>query len=411
MNKNSPYLVTILSVIVLSVILPAYADVTSLQTSLPFYKGGSVIQFSGTTLSTDSPNVTILIFDPTNKFILLASGTTDSNHAFQVSVDTSTPSNQQLFSSKGLYNATAFVTNKIDGKTVNFAFSPDGSSLTSPPPTNLTATSTSPTEIDLSWLAPQNNGGIPITGYQIERNDGSGFNIIANTQATTYQDTSLIPNSEHSYRVSTVNSAGTSLPSPGFIIYTLPSPTATSPTPNSTTQNPSSTPEQNSNQSLNDILQQRYAMARQLQELTTPNSNPSSNPLSNPSQNAQQTVLLNESIGVNDLTANVGAQKSVGALKNSFTPSGTMNLDASSLLYPVISLVGAGIVVAVLYLRKKRKTPGRVIESRKDTPVQIEPAHKSQDIDYAMTILKNRLAKGEITLDEFKILKEELSES
>ena len=262
----------------------------------------------------------------------------------------------------------------------------------------------------LTGSAPQNNGGIPITGYQIERNDGSGFNIIANTQATTYQDTSLIPNSEHSYRVSTVNSAGTSLPSPGFIIFTLPSTTTTSQNSNSTNQNPSSTPEQNSNQSLNDILQQRYAMARQLQELTAPNSNPSPNQSPNPSQNAQQTVLLNESIGVNDLTSNVGAQKSVGAQKNSFTPSGTMSIDAGSLLYPVISLVGVVIVVAVLYLRKKRKIPNRVIESRKDASVQTEPTHKPQDIDYAMTILKNRLAKGEITLDEFKILKEELSE-
>jgi uncharacterized membrane protein len=410
MNKNRLYPVTLLSVIAMSVIIPAYADVTSLQTSSPFYKGGSVIQFSGTTLSTDSPNVTILIFDPTNKFILLASGTTDSNHAFQISIDTSTQSNQQIFSAKGLYNATAFVENKTDGKTISFAFSPDGSSLTSPPPTNLTATSTSPTEVDLSWLAPQNNGGIPITGYQIERNDGNGFNVIANTQATTYQDTSLIPNSEHSYRVSTVNSAGTSLPSPAYIVFTLPSPT-TSQNSTSTDQNPSSTPEQNSNQSLNDILQQRYAMARQLQELTTPNSNPTSNQSSNPSQNTQQTVLLNESIGVNDLTSNIGAQKSVGAQKNNFTPSGTVNINASSFLYPVITLVGVGIVVVVLYLRKKRKTPSRVIESRKDTPVQTEPVHKPQDVDYAMTILKNRLAKGEITLDEFKILKEELSES
>lgn len=410
MTENGLYLVALLSIIAISVVIPAYADVTSLQTSSPFYKGGGVIQFSGTTLSTDSPNVTILIFDPTNKFILLASGTTDSNHAFQVSVDTSTPTNQQIFSAKGLYNATAFVANKTDGKTVSFVFSPDGSSLTSPPPTNLTATSTSPNEIDLSWLTPQNSGGLPITGYQIERNDGSGFNIIANTQTTTYRDTSLIPNSEHSYRVSTVNSAGTSLPTPGFIIFTLPSPT-TSTNPNSTAQNPSSTPEQNSNQSLNDILQQRYAMARQLQELTTPNSNPPSNPSSNPSQNTQQTVFLNESIGVNDLTSNMGAQKSIGAQKNSFTPSGTMNIDASSLLYPVISLAGVGIVVAVLYLRKKRKTPGRVIETRKDVPVKIEPVSPPPDIDYAMTILKNRLAKGEITLDEFKILKEELSES
>ena len=226
MNKNGLCLVTLLSVISISVIIPAYADVTSLQTSSLFYKGGDVIQFSGTTLSTDPPNVTLLIFDPTNKFVLLTSGTTDSNHTFQISVDTSIPSNQQLLTLKGMYNATAFVANKTDGKTVSFAFSPDGSSLTSPPPTNLTTTSVSPTEIDLNWLAPQNNTSLPITGYEIERNDGSGFNVIANSQTTTYQDMNLIPNSEHSYRVSTVNAAGTSLPSSASIVFTQPSPTS-----------------------------------------------------------------------------------------------------------------------------------------------------------------------------------------
>jgi uncharacterized membrane protein len=416
MNKNQIYLVVILSVISTSVIIPAYAEVTSLQTSSSFYKAGDMIQFSGTTLSTDPHNVTILIFDPTNKFVLLVSGTADNNNAFQVSVDTSLPSNQQIFSLKGLYNATAFVANKIDGKTVSFAFSPDGSSLAPSPPTNMTAVSSSPTEIDLSWLPPQNNGSLPITGYKIERNDGSGFNLIANLQTTTYQDMSLIPNSEHSYRVSTINAAGTSLPSTASTLFTLPPPTAPAEqNTSSTNQNPGST-NQNSNQSLSDILQQRYAAARQLQELLNgQNSNPSSNPSSNQSpnlpQNTQQTIQLDESIGVNDLAANLGAQKSMGVQKNNLASSGSTNFATSTILYPMISLVGVGIVVTILYLRKKRKTPSRAIETRKDAPMPIESTPEKHDWDYAMTILKNRLAKGEITLDEFRTLKDELSES
>ncbi len=318
MNKNPIYLIALLFVISMSALIPAYAEVTSLQTSSSFYKAGDMIQFSGTTLSTDPHNVTILIFDPTNKFVLLASGTTDNNNAFQVSVDTSLPTNQQIFSLKGLYNATAFIANKTDGKTVSFAFSPDGSSLAPSPPTNMTATSSSPTEIDLSWLAPQINGSLPITGYQIERNDGSGFNIIANLQTTTYQDMGLIPNSEHSYRVSAINAAGTSLPSPASIVFTLSSQTPTAPAEqnasSTTTQNPSSTSVQNSTQSLSDILQQRYATARQLQELlngqnSNPSSNISTNPSPNLSQNAQQTIQLNESIGVNDMAAQFGYTK------------------------------------------------------------------------------------------------------
>jgi len=97
--------------------------------------------------------------------------------------------------------------------------------IVTPPqsPTNLIATPTSSSEVDLSWLAPQNNGGLPITGYKIERNDGNGFNIISNSQTTTYRDVGMIPNSEHSYRVSAINSAGSSLPSNSAPVITPPS--------------------------------------------------------------------------------------------------------------------------------------------------------------------------------------------
>ncbi len=108
---------------------------------------------------------------------------------------------------------------------------------------------------------------------------------------------------------------------------------------------------------------------------------------------------------------NLGTQKSIGAQKNNLTPSGSTNFDTTTMLYPLISLAGVGLVVTILYLRKKRKTPSRVIETRKDAPMPMESSPVQHDWDYAMTILKNRLAKGEITLDEFKILKDELSES
>jgi uncharacterized membrane protein len=414
-NKNRLYLIVLLSLVALPSLIPAYAEVTSLQTSSSFYKANDVIQFSGTTLSTDPPNVTIVVFDPNGKFLSLFSGITDSNHAFQVTIDTSTQSNQQLFSLKGVYNATAFIANQSAGKTVNFVFSPDGSIPIPSPPTNVTATSPSSTEIDVSWLAPQNNGGLPITGYKIERNDGNGYNPIANSQTTAYQDTGLSPNSEHAYRVSTINAAGSSTTANSVPIFTQSSATSPiqTPTPAPTnTQNTSST-DQNSNQSLSDLLQQRYAAAKRLQEmLNAPQSNPpnaQSIPSSSPPPNSQQTVQLNENIGVNDSAANLSSKKSNSIPANNLAQNNFANFDIKTILYPAISLVGIGIVIAILYSRKKRKLGTVAIES-KEAHLPAEQTFEKKDEDYALTILKNRLAKGEITVDEFKILKDELSE-
>ncbi len=132
-------------------------------------------------------------------------------------------------------------------------------------PTNLVATPISSSEVDLSWTAPQNNGGLQITGYKIERNDGNGFNVIANSPTTSYQDKNLVPNPEHSYRVSAINSAGSSVPSN---IAPVMMPSSPTPTPTqSNTQNTTTSSDQNSNQSLSDILKQRYEAARKLQEM------------------------------------------------------------------------------------------------------------------------------------------------
>jgi fibronectin type 3 domain-containing protein len=91
------------------------------------------------------------------------------------------------------------------------------SATTPQPPTGLTATTFSSSQINLSWTAPSNNGGSPITGYKIERsNSGSSWStLVSNTgsTATTYSDTGLFPTTTYSYRVSAINSVGTSSPS------------------------------------------------------------------------------------------------------------------------------------------------------------------------------------------------------
>ncbi|MDG7050709.1 MAG: fibronectin type III domain-containing protein, partial [Nitrososphaerota archaeon] len=79
--------------------------------------------------------------------------------------------------------------------------------------TNLSATSASPTQINLSWGAPSNNGGAAITGYKIEAKKGAGaFEVlVANSQstATSFSHTGLTTGTQYYYRVSAINSVGT----------------------------------------------------------------------------------------------------------------------------------------------------------------------------------------------------------
>ncbi len=85
-------------------------------------------------------------------------------------------------------------------------------------PTGLVATMTSSSQINLSWTAPANNGGSAVTGYMIERSTDSGITwstIVSNTgsTATAYNDTGLVASTTYTYRVSAINSVGTSSPS------------------------------------------------------------------------------------------------------------------------------------------------------------------------------------------------------
>ncbi len=81
---------------------------------------------------------------------------------------------------------------------------------TEPPsiPTNLTATSASSTQIDLSWGTSTDNVGV--TGYQLERCQGAGcssFTQISSLTATSYSDTALSPATTYSYRVRATDAA------------------------------------------------------------------------------------------------------------------------------------------------------------------------------------------------------------
>jgi hypothetical protein len=89
----------------------------------------------------------------------------------------------------------------------------------------LTVSQNSINSLDLSWSIPADYGST-ITGYKIERNDGSGYVLelaTTGTVDTTYTVNGLTPITEYTFRVSAINAYGTG---PGGINSNWTNPTA-----------------------------------------------------------------------------------------------------------------------------------------------------------------------------------------
>jgi len=100
-------------------------------------------------------------------------------------------------------------------------------------PTNITVIAVSPTQINIFWNAPSSDGGSPITGYKVEVKSGSGsYSILTNTQSTTsYSHTGLTTGTAYTYKVSAINSVGTSAASSEISTTPTSSSTASLPQP------------------------------------------------------------------------------------------------------------------------------------------------------------------------------------
>ena len=115
-------------------------------------------------------------------------------------------------------------------------------------PTGLSATARGSDEINLSWTAPDSTGGSGITGYKIESSSDAGSNwsnLVTDTgnTNTAYQHAGLSPGDTRHYRVSAINSVGTSAPSNTANATTATVTDTTAPTVTSIThQNPTSSP-------------------------------------------------------------------------------------------------------------------------------------------------------------------------
>jgi fibronectin type 3 domain-containing protein len=109
----------------------------------------------------------------------------------------------------GSYSASVYVSPDGQYVTQIVAFKMATGDTTSPTaPASLTATA-SGTEIDLSWTASTDNVGV--TGYQIQRCQGTGcttFAQIGSSTVTTYSDTGLATTTAYRYRVLATDAAG-----------------------------------------------------------------------------------------------------------------------------------------------------------------------------------------------------------
>ena len=124
------------------------------------------------------------------------------------------------FSDTGLTASTSYTyrvrgvnagNNVSDYTNTSTAVTTGGGGDVTPPstPTGLSATTISASQINLSWTASTDNVGI--TGYRVERCQGSGcsnFAQVGTPTGTTFSDTGLTSTTSYSYRVRATDAAG-----------------------------------------------------------------------------------------------------------------------------------------------------------------------------------------------------------
>ena len=110
-------LLILTSIVLVSGILPVFAEVTEIQLDSNFYLNGDSINVKGTVTEDSSGLVSIVIRDPADGFVLLSQAIIQSDNSFEKDI---TINNK--FQVPGTHNATAFILNMTAGKTQSFNF-------------------------------------------------------------------------------------------------------------------------------------------------------------------------------------------------------------------------------------------------------------------------------------------------
>jgi len=129
--------ISIMTLLLVSTITPAFSEVTSFESDKTFYTKGDQMSFSGTVDEESTGLVTIVIRDSNDEFILLTQAYIQPDNTFQRGLGT-----DKKFEDHGIHNATAFILDLAKGKSISFDFSQDGTlpvpSITSIQPKSIT---------------------------------------------------------------------------------------------------------------------------------------------------------------------------------------------------------------------------------------------------------------------------------
>jgi len=143
-NRKNLFSLTIFGMLFSSIAIPAFAEIETIQSDKLFYSNGDKIIFSGTVDYDSTGLVSIVIRDSNEKFVLLTQAIIKSDNTFERSVNSN-----EKFSVHGIYNATAFIVKLSEGAFTIFDYSLDGSPV-NPSVSNLKDSSQGPAIITSS---------------------------------------------------------------------------------------------------------------------------------------------------------------------------------------------------------------------------------------------------------------------
>jgi YD repeat-containing protein len=141
-----------------------------------------------------------------------ATGAAGSGFTLRVASAYNNVLEDQIVTTTGNYAATAPVTGPDWWIMQEVAFkAASGGSPAPSAPTSLSASTVSPTQINLSWTASTAGSGGAVNGYRVERCTGASctsFAQIGTPTSTSYSDTTASPSTSYSYRVRASDTTG-----------------------------------------------------------------------------------------------------------------------------------------------------------------------------------------------------------